>query len=154
MRDDLVVFLCELSRGYVQRMMLRAHHLICLLGFRGLGYSPEFLQDMTKIVFKLLSCPETLIEIVDGPDDICTPCPFLEDGGCREEGPQSEETVKKRDRAVMVRLGLISGDKVTWSAVEQRIRTSISPQDLEKICRACKWLPLGYCVAGLERLRG
>ncbi len=134
-------------------MMLRAHHLICLLGFRGLGYSPEFLQDMTKIVFELLSCPETLIEVVYGPDDICTPCPFLKNGGCYEEGPHSEEIIKKRDRAVMMRLGLVSGEKVTWSAVEQRIRSLISLQDLEQICRDCRWLPLGYCVAGLERLR-
>ena len=134
-------------------MMLRAHHLICLLGFRGLGYSPEFLQDMIKIVFKLLSCPETLIEVISEPDDICTPCPFLKDGGCHEEGPQSEEIIKKRDRAVMMRLGLVSGDKVTWSAVEQRIRSSISRRDLEQICQDCQWLPLGYCEAGLERLR-
>jgi hypothetical protein len=133
--------------------MLRAHHLICLLGFRGLGYSPEFLQDMTKIVFELLSCPETLIEVVYGPDDICTPCPFLKDGGCHEEGTHSEEITKKRDRAVMMRLGLVSGEKVTWYAVEQRIRSSISLQDLEQICQDCRWLPLGYCVAGLERLR-
>lgn len=133
-------------------MMLRAHHLICLLGFRGLGYSPEFLQDMTKIVFELLSCPDTLIEVVYGPDDICAPCPFLKGGGCHEEGPHSEEIIKARDSAVMMRLGLVSGEKITWHAVEQRIRSSINLQDLEQICRDCKWLPLGYCAAGLKRL--
>ena len=135
-------------------MMLRAHHLICLLGFRGLGYSPEFLQDMTRIVFKLLSYPETMIEVVYGPDDICTPCPFLRNGGCYEEGPHSEEIIKRRDSAVMMKLGLVPGGKVTWAAVEREIRLSISPKDLEQMCRDCKWLPLGYCVAGLEKLRG
>lgn len=54
-------------------MKLRAHHLICLLGFRGLGYSPEFVENMARIADQLRSFPHTVIEIVRRPDDICSP---------------------------------------------------------------------------------
>ena len=133
--------------------MLRAHHLLCILGFRGLGYSEEFVDNMTRIVAQLRSPPETLIEISSKPDDICGPCPFLGEKGCQERGPESEEVARNRDLSVMARLNLVAGDKITWAEVEERIRCSISPDDLVSICQDCQWLPQGYCAAGLERLR-
>jgi len=132
-------------------MKLRAHHLICILGFRGLGYSKEYVDNMTRIVEQLQ--PSTLIEVSSKPDDICTPCPFLGDRGCQERGPKSEEVVKNRDLAVMKRLNIIAGDKITWAEVLERIRRSIGPQDLIHICQDCQWLAQGYCMEGLARLR-
>ena len=134
-------------------MILRAHHLICILGFRGLGYSKEYVANMSNIVGQLRSCPETLIQVVSKPDDICAPCPFLKQGGCQERGLESEEVVRNRDHAVMEKLNMMAGDKVTWAEVENRIRSSISPEDLDWICHDCQWLPLGYCAEGLKRLR-
>ncbi|MBE0415527.1 MAG: DUF1284 domain-containing protein [Dehalococcoidia bacterium] len=134
-------------------MKLRAHHLICIIGFRGLGYSKEYVDNMTKIVVQLRSSPETLIEIAGKPDDICSPCPFLGDKGCQERGLESEEVVRNRDLAVTGRLNMVVGDRITWAEAEERIRSSISPEDLDKICQDCQWLPLGYCVAGLKRLK-
>jgi hypothetical protein len=29
----------------------------------------------------------------------------------------------------------------------------VAPEDLESICGACPWLPLGHCSEGLRRLR-
>lgn len=134
-------------------MILRAHHLICILGFRGLGYSKEYVANMSKIVGQLRSSPQTLIEIASRPDDICVPCPFLKEGGCHERGVESEEMVRNRDDAVLEKLNVLAGDMITWAEVENRIRSSISPEDLDRICHDCQWLPQGYCVAGLKRLR-
>ena len=133
-------------------MKLRAHHLICILGFRGLGYSKEYVDNMTKIVEQLQ--PSTSIEICTKPDDICAPCPFLGKKGCQERGPESENEVRNRDLAVMSRLNIVAGDRVTWADVKERIRRSISPEDLVDICQDCQWLGQGYCVEGLRRLRG
>lgn len=133
-------------------MMLRAHHLICILGFSGLGYSQDYVANMSQIVAQLRSSPETLIEVVSKPDALCASCPFLEEGGCRERGAESEEVVRNRDLAVMARLGLVAGDKITWSGVEARIRSGVSPEDLDIICQDCQWLPLGYCQKGLKSL--
>jgi hypothetical protein len=134
-------------------MMLRAHHLICILGFRGLGYSKEYVDNMTKIVALLRSSPDTLIEIVSKPDDICARCPFLGKKGCQQKGPESEEVVRNRDLTVMERLNLVAGEIITWAKAEKGIRSSISPEDLVSICQDCQWLPQGYCVAALKRLR-
>ena len=133
-------------------MKLRAHHLVCILGFRGLGYSKEYVDNMTKIVEQLR--PSTLIQIASEPDDICAPCPFLGETGCRERGPESEAVVSNRDLAVMERLGIVAGDRMTWADVKEGIRCSIRPEDLVDICQDCQWLPQGYCEEGLRRLRG
>ncbi|MFQ5925586.1 MAG: DUF1284 domain-containing protein [Dehalococcoidia bacterium] len=134
-------------------MRLRAHHLLCLLGFRGLGYSREYVENMTLIADQLRSSLQTSIEVVSKPDDICSPCPFLGEKGCQQRGVESEERARGRDQDVMKRLNVVAGDKITWSDVEKRIRSSISPEDLGVICQNCQWLPQGYCVEGLERLK-
>ena len=133
-------------------MKLRAHHLICLLGFRGLGYSPEFVENMAGIADQLRSSPQMLIEIVCQPDDICSSCPFLGDRGCQDKGPNSEKRRRGRDRAVIHRLNTKAGDKLSWLEIKKRIRPSISPRDLDEICQDCEWLPLGYCAQGLKEL--
>jgi len=143
-------FLWSASAGHGS-MKLRAHHLICLLGFIGLGYSKDYVDNMTKIVDQL--SPSTLIEVSSKPDAICAPCPFLGEKGCQERGSESEEVVRNRDLAVMKRLNIVAGDRITWSEIEERIRSSISPEDLVDICQDCQWLPQGYCVEGLKRLR-
>ena len=131
-------------------MRLRAHHLLCLLGFRGLGYSPEFVANMDGIAERLRSSPETLIEIVCQPDDICSSCPFFGEKGCEHKGPSSEKKRRGQDTAVIERLNIKAGEKLNWLEVRERIRRAISLQDLEKICQDCQWLPLGYCVEGLR----
>ncbi len=133
-------------------MRLRAHHLLCLLGFRGLGYSPEFVENMSHIAERLRSFPQIQLEILGQPDDICSQCPFLGEGGCQDKGPQSEEERRKRDLDVMERIEVEEGGKLTWSEAEERIRSALTPGDLERICRDCEWLPQGYCTQGLENL--
>ena len=134
-------------------MILRAHHLICILGFRGMGYSDEFAANMASIVEQLQTSPLTTVEIARVPDDICVPCPFLKDNACHHRGPQSEEAVMHRDLAVMARLGLASGDKLPWAGVIERVKNRLKVEDLDHICLDCEWLPLGYCVEGVKALQ-
>ena len=134
-------------------MRLRAHHLLCLLGFRGLGYSPEFVANMDGIAQRLRSFPETLIEIVCQPDDICSSCPFLGGKGCQDKGPNSEKRRRGQDRAVIDRLNVRAGGKLSWLEIRERVRPAISSQDLDEICHDCQWLPQGYCVEELNKLR-
>jgi hypothetical protein len=41
----------------------------------------------------------------------------------------------------MEKLNVVAGDEISWAEVEKRIRSSPSPQDLERICQECQWLP-------------
>ena len=56
-------------------MKLRAHNLLCIQGFVGKGYSPEFVANMKRIVGGLLG--RTEVTVVEEPDGLCSACPNL-----------------------------------------------------------------------------
>ncbi len=134
-----------------EHVTLRAHHLLCLLGFRGLGYSPEFTRNMTRIAARLRADPATRIRLRARPDDICAACPHL-DGGCRQEGPESESRARRRDRAVLSGLGLRSGEETTWAEALLSLARVFSAGDIVRVCAPCPWLEHGYCARGLAHL--
>ena len=130
---------------------VRAHNLLCIQGFVGKGYSPEFVANMTRVVAGL--APETEVTVLDEPDVLCAACPNLADDGCTLHGPGTERGIVHQDRDVLARLGLSAGATVTWRDVLDRIAKSIEPDDLDDICGQCPWLELGTCKAGIGRLR-
>ena len=132
---------------------LRAHTLLCLQGFRGKGYSPEFVRNLSSIHGNLSENPETLVEVVDMPDAVCGACPHQEASGCTLNGPLSEDEMRKQDRHVLALLDLHAGARVEWSEILNRIRASVTGSSLPSICGQCRWLPLGYCREGIDRLR-
>lgn len=142
------------GQGYARGVVyLRGHHLICIPGFRGLGYSDSFIANLSDLKEGLEKKPETWIEVVEGPDDICQACPHLDSCGCRKDGPRSEEEIRLRDREVLKRLGLEPGIKQSWSSIMDRVASSFSPAVLEKLCFGCPWFSLGYCQDALIRLK-
>lgn len=133
-------------------MRLRGHHLLCVLGFRGLGYSEGHAESMARIVNQLWSC-QGLVEVCCRADDICSSCPFLSKRGCRQKGLEAERRMRRKDSHVIKRLGLKEGERIGWPEILDRIRSSLSSSDLDRICQDCEWLPSGYCKEGLEKLR-
>jgi len=67
-------------------------------------------------------------------------------------GERSEEEMIEQDHEVLRRLGLKVGDRLRWREILSRIRTSVTGDDLPSICGGCRWLPLGYCREGINRL--
>lgn len=132
---------------------LRAHTLLCLQGFRGEGYSPSFIDNLARIHRVLAEHPEQWVEVVDAPDTVCGACPHLALSGCSLNGDGFEEIMQAQDRHVLRLLGLSAGIRVRWSEILDRIRTAITGDSLPSICGQCRWLPLGYCRDGIERLR-
>jgi hypothetical protein len=131
---------------------LRAHNLLCLLGYRGVGYSPGFVAEMTSVHETLSRDPETLVEVRTRPDRLCSACPHLA-GGCTLGGPEHEAHMRAQDEDVAARLGLRGGDVVPWREILARVRASVRGADLPAICTTCPWLPLGWCAAGIEEVR-
>ncbi len=74
---------------------LRGHHLLCLLGYRGMGYSEQFTANMTEVYNTLRQNPDTYIKLVEGPDEICSHYPKDKSGHCEED------TVNTRDLAIL-----------------------------------------------------
>jgi hypothetical protein len=137
----------------VPLIRLRAHTLLCLQGFRGKGYSSEFVENMAVIHRTLADRPESMVEVLDSSDEICGACPHHLPSGCTANGERSEEDIKSQDLVVLKKLGLEVGNRVRWRDILDRISRSVRGEDLPAICGTCRWLPLGYCREAMDRLR-
>ena len=132
-------------------MRIRGHNLLCIQGFVGKGYSPEFVANMTRVVDSLGGNAE--VTVIDEPDVLCAACPNLAENGCTLHGVRTEHGIVHQDRDVMACLGIAAGETLSWDDLLARIRRSVAPDDLDAICGGCPWLPLGHCKAGLRGLR-
>ncbi|MEW9700895.1 DUF1284 domain-containing protein [Paenibacillus sp. SI8] len=123
---------------------LRGHHLLCLLGYRGMGYSAQFCENMTAIYETLRSQPETLIRIVLGPDDLCAAYPKDQESHC--EG----RTVYQRDAEIVEKLGLQVGMERSWSSICTQVAKHVAPSDIGHLCATCRWQSYGVCAEGVR----
>ncbi len=130
---------------------VRAHHLLCLLGFRGNGYSQEFVLNMGRVASATFLMGAQL-QIVDSCDTICSACPHRRDNECGKK-KDSPQIVKRHDTEVASKLGVKIGTELVWREVRTLIRQNITPEDLGKVCRNCEWLKFGYCVDALKQLQ-
>jgi hypothetical protein len=132
---------------------LRGHHLLCLYGFRGLGYSEEFIANMTALLEGIQRGPERLVELVEEADDICRACPHLRNSGCAKKGEESEARVREHDGRILRRLRLAKGRILPAGEAFRLLARSTAPDDLPELCQRCEWLALGYCQEGLREHR-
>jgi uncharacterized protein len=132
---------------------LRAHNLLCLLGYRGRGYDARFVAEMTTVHHVLERAPETLVEVRTRPDRLCGACPNLREHGCTLAGPDHEAHMRAQDEDVARRLGLKDGGVYPWREILERVARSVRGADLPAICTTCPWLSLGWCAEGIEALR-
>ena len=132
---------------------VRAHNLLCLLGYRGKGYDDRFVAGMTALQRTLRADPASLVEIRAAPDLLCAACPNLEASGCALGGREHEAHMRAQDLDVASRLGLEPGAVVSWKEVLARVAAHVRGADLPAICTTCPWLPLGWCAEGIERVR-
>ncbi|MEJ2422806.1 MAG: DUF1284 domain-containing protein [Acidobacteriota bacterium] len=124
---------------------MRGHHLLCLLGYRGEGYSPQFTENMTRIYETLRNAPSTRIRLVEGEDDICSAFPREVESHC------CEQSVHRRDDAVLRRLQFKPGDCLSWNDILKKTAAHVRAHDIRAWCSTCPWRPLGYCEAGVSR---
>lgn len=133
-------------------MKLRFHHILCILGFLGLGYDEKFIKGMERVIRKIKENPDLKIKLMRGCDDICRACPFNIDGRCQNEVVGSEERVRERDSQVAARLDIKAGDVLTIKEILDSVKEKIKPGDLPVICQDCPWLKMGYCEDGLRKI--
>lgn len=134
-------------------LVLRAHHILCIQGFRGKGYSKEFVANFASLVERLTTYNDTKIKLIAGPDDICRYCPYLGEDGCYRSARDAERLSQHMDEQVLHRLSLEPSTGLSWTEVLQRLKDNIEPEDLWNICAGCPWLSYNYCVEGLRNLK-
>lgn len=114
---------------------LRPHHGMCILNYRGHGYSDAFSVHMTETVQHLHEHPETEIVIADHCDDLCAYCPHREGNGCSSPHPALF------DANVLRETGLAAGQHLTWREFSSRTNV-YTLYHLDEMCPDCNWLPL------------
>lgn len=112
------------------KLILRAHHLLCLKGFQGYGYDEKFTQNMTEINFKRKQ-DETTVLLTDIADDICQSCPNLVNGIC--ENQTQNEKITLMDREVLKKLDF----KKEYDSVELFDKIDEIFNSKESVCKIC-----------------
>ena len=125
-------------------LVLRAHHLLCIQGYKGKGYSLHFTDNMNKIVNELKD--DMTIKVVTRTDDICAACPHnLINGFC-----QSEEKVFVFDSKVLNELKLKEGRTYLYKDILNNIKENLTHRKFVNICKNCEWFSYGYCFSELD----
>ncbi|KAA5806948.1 DUF1284 domain-containing protein [Thermoanaerobacterium thermosaccharolyticum] len=132
-------------------MIIRGHHLLCMLGFKGLGYDEEFIKNMDKIVKKLKNDGDVFIKLVDNVDNICEQCPNNFSGVCKNE--HHKDSIKEMDDAVLESIHIKPGESMKYSEIMANIKLFMTEDIMNDICRNCSWKEYEYCVDGLKNLR-
>lgn len=128
-------------------IQLRGHHLFCLVGFRGMGYSEEFANNMKKVYHQIQSNPNTPIQIINGPDCLCEKFPDTEKYHCKDKN------IFVRDSTILKLLKLQVGQIITWGEIEKKIANFITPSTIHTICSTCPWKEYGVCEEGIQRIK-
>lgn len=131
----------------MQCIRLRGHHLFCLLGYRGKGYSEGFCTNMTAIYETLRLQPQTIIEIMEGPDVICAAFPADQPNHCHNP------SVYRKDQEILGELGLAVGNRLSWEDLCRLAADAIQPSDIHRLCHDCPWEPYGLCQEGVAHIR-
>ncbi|WP_449537518.1 DUF1284 domain-containing protein [Ferdinandcohnia sp. Marseille-Q9671] len=125
---------------------LRGHHLFCLLGYRGMGYSKEYVENMTIVHQTLRENPKTFIQIENGPDHLCEKYPNSGEYHCQDN------SIYERDATILEKMGLRIGQVLHWEEIEMRIQQKVLPSDIQVVCDSCSWRSYGVCEEGVQEI--
>ena len=119
-------------------MRIRAHHLLCMQGFQGHGYSRDFIDNMSRVITDTKSNPDLLIEVIEECDEVCLACPHNKEDVCLRE-KDSQKKVSDMDRQVLEKLGLKKGERVRAGDIFSLTDGKFKNTDIEEICGDCDW---------------
>lgn len=120
---------------YKDILNIRAHHLLCMQGFQGYGYSDKFVEHMGTIVKYIVYYPKEKIRIIDYCDDICLECTNNIVSVC-----SNSENVDNMDRKLIHKLKLNREQEVIVQDVLSLVKDEFqSFQDAYEICGDCSW---------------
>jgi hypothetical protein len=94
-------------------LTFRPHHLLCTFGFKGLGYSPDYVANYNRITQQLGSPggDDMAIQVVEGTDAIGSLCP-------NQAGAlyHYQAKIDQLDQAHGQALSIQPGDVLTWAS--------------------------------------
>ena len=119
---------------------LRPHHGLCLLNFRGAGYSDGFSRNMASMQKRLFENPQITVCVTEGADELCQRCPNRRGNDCTSAHPVLF------DQNVLQRTGIHYGEELTWKEFSAQTEP-LSLHELDTTCPDCQWLSLCRKIA-------
>ena len=126
---------------------LRPHHLLCMLTFAGKGYTPAFVANFEQVASRIAAGDEA-IEIVDGPDDICSA--LLTEATCHCHN--SSVTLRDHHAAAaisdLLSLPIRAGTHLPPSQnLLPVLRAAFVTGTIRQACIGCQWKPTCDAIA-------
>jgi hypothetical protein len=119
-------------------MKIRAHHLCCIQGFQGYGYSPAFVSNMRTIISDIKAAPSRPIKLVSECDAICFSCPSKME--CSTQKSVHSHRIKNMDLAVLEKLNIEEGTVIEANEAFRLVNSKLNTaSDIEEVCETCKW---------------
>ena len=126
---------------------LRPHHLLCMLTFAGNGYTPAFVANFQQVASRIATGDEA-IEVVEGPDDICSA--FLPEANCHCHNP----SVALRDHQAAESISALLQQPISAGTplllAQDRLhllRQSFADGTIRQACLGCQWKPTCDAIA-------
>jgi hypothetical protein len=107
-------------------------------GFRGYGYSEDFVANMEQVIKNINAFPEQEIEITSDCDIICSRCPYNRNDICEKKSDSAEKT-KNMDMKTLKKLELTKTQKIKSKDISSLVKTKLKKSDIEDICGDCDW---------------
>ncbi|RXA17076.1 DUF1284 domain-containing protein [Methanosarcina sp. MSH10X1] len=119
-------------------LKIRAHHLCCIQGFQGYGYSPVFVANLRAVISDIKASPSRPLELVSECDVICTSCPSERE--CIAQKSIASQRIREMDLVVMEKLKIAEGTVMEADKAFRLINSQLAnASDVEEVCGSCKW---------------
>jgi hypothetical protein len=119
-------------------LKIRAHHLCCIQGFQGYGYSSAFVDNMQAVISDLKAFPSKPLKLVSTCDAICASCPSKKE--CATQKSVFSRRIRSMDTAVMKKLRIKEGAIMEADEAFKLVNSKLNDaSDINDVCGACKW---------------
>lgn len=128
---------------------LRAHHVMCVTTFAGKGYSPGFVQEMTRVWRGIRAGEVQRVRVTAEADPVCGACPHLQDA----EDPRScrfHASTSSRDHRMLATMGWTEGQEIDLVQALDVVHEQHASL-MEQVCTGCNWVSI--CSARRFTLR-
>jgi len=111
-----------------------------------MGYSQEYVENMTSLHETLRDNPKTQILLVNGPDQLCEKFPDSGKYHCQDN------TIYERDAAILKKMMLEIGQVLSWEDIVSHVQKYVIPSDIQIVCETCSWRSYGVCEEGIQEI--
>ncbi len=119
---------------------LRGHHFLCLLTYKGLGYTPAFVDNMTAVATRINAGAKVILHA--GPDDICAALSPADRAACNHDCAKPEtaalDDMAEKATVAVLGHGLDAAFQLTAEKVA-RLRAGFAAGETRAACEGCRW---------------